>query len=103
MDQISNGQWEELARNMLRAELMQQGMSYAKLRDALAEIGIEDTEGAIKSKMSRGRFSAVFFLQCMTVIGVDSIKMPGLPDGAGAVGLGRYGAQALAKKQKPKK
>lgn len=102
MDQNADSQWEQLARNLLRGELMKRGMSYAALRDALADIGIEDTEGAIKSKMSRGRFSAVFFLQCMTVIGADWIQIPGLPDGAGAIGLGQHGAQALAKKQKPK-
>lgn len=90
--------WEQLARNMVRGQLMLRGMSYAALRDALAELGVEDTEGAIKSKMSRGRFSAVFFLQCMTAIGVSWIEIPGAPQGAGSVGLGPHGAQALAKR-----
>lgn len=92
--------WEQLARNMVRAQLMVKGMSYAALRDALEAIGVDDTEGAIKSKMSRGRFTAVFFLQCMTAIGADKLKLPGSPDGIGAFAIGPHGAQALAKASK---
>ncbi len=102
MTQAHDEEWEQLARNLVRGQLMTRGMSYAALRDALAEIGIEDTEGAIKSKMSRGRFSAVFFLQCMTAIGVDWLQIPGAPDGAGSFGVGKHGAQALAKKSPAK-
>jgi hypothetical protein len=99
----SDDDWEQLARNLVRGQLMLKGMSYAALRDALAAIGVEDTEGAIKSKMSRGRFTAVFFLQCMTAIGVDWLQMPGAPDGPGAFAIGPHGAQALAKSSKGKK
>lgn len=95
--------WEQLARNMVRGQLMLKGMSYAALQDALAAIGVVDTEGAIKSKMSRGRFTAVFFLQCMTAIGVDWLQMPGAPDGSGSFGVGPHGAQALAKTHKGRK
>lgn len=99
MDEEADDLWEQLTRNLVRSELMTRGMSYAALRDALADIGVEDTEGAIKSKMSRGRFSAVFFLQCMTAIGVDSIQVPGSPEGKGAFAVGKHGAQALARKK----
>jgi len=76
-------------------------MSYAALREALANIGVEDTEGAIKSKMSRGRFTAVFFLQCMTAIGVEWLQIPGAPCGSGSFAVGPHGAQALARKRSP--
>ena len=98
MTQACDDEWEQLARNLVRGQLMTRGMSYAALRDALAGIGVEDTEGAIKSKLSRGRFSAVFFLQCMTALGVDWLHLPGAPDGPGAFAIGKHGAQALAKK-----
>ena len=98
MTQAHEDDWEQLARNLVRGQLMTRGMSYASLRDALEEIGVEDTEGAIKSKMSRGRFSAVFFLQCMTAMDVDWLQIPGAPDGSGAFAIGKHGAQALAKK-----
>ncbi|WP_086738092.1 DUF6471 domain-containing protein [Erythrobacter colymbi] len=101
MTQDRDDEWEQLARNLVRGQLMTRGMSYAALREALAKIGVEDTEGAIKSKMSRGRFTAVFFLQCMTAIGVEWLHIPGAPDGSGSFAVGPHGAQALAQKKSP--
>ena len=74
---IAEADWESLARNMLRAEIMRRGISYARLVEALAAIGVEDTEGAIKNKVSRGRFSFMFSLQAMVAIGAEWMQVPG--------------------------
>ena len=63
--------WEELVKNMLRAEMMRRGISYTTLVERLAEIGIDDNELNLRNKVSRGRFSAVFFMQCMLAVGID--------------------------------
>lgn len=68
--------WGALARNMLRGQLASRGMTYSDLCERLAEIGVQETEGAIKSKLSRGSFTAVFFLQCMLALDVDWLQMP---------------------------
>lgn len=97
-DSVDGKDWESLARNILRAELMRRGISYAKLVEALNAIGVEETEAGIKNKVSRGRFTFVFFLQCMAALGTELITVPGLEkiDDATADG----GAQMLARKQK---
>ena len=77
-DLVGESDWDSLARNSLRAELMRHGMSYARLVDALAELGVEETEASIKNKVSRGRFPFVFFLQAMTAIGAEWIQVPSL-------------------------
>tara|TARA_R110000868_G_scaffold301609_1_gene561995 strand:- start:152 stop:343 length:192 start_codon:yes stop_codon:yes gene_type:complete len=41
----------------------------------LERIGIEETKSSIDSKISRGTFSASFFLQCLTVIGCEKIEI----------------------------
>lgn len=99
-DAIAEADWESLARNMLRAELMRRGISYARLVEALRVIGVEDTEGAIKNKVSRGRFSFVFFLQAMVAIGADWMQVPGSAALLQGQGLGQGGAQTLAKARK---
>ncbi|NJM80520.1 MAG: hypothetical protein HC854_14550 [Flavobacterium sp.] len=38
-------------------------------------MGIEETKSSIDSKISRGSFSAAFFLQCLTVIGCEKIEI----------------------------
>lgn len=95
---IAEAAWESLARNMLRAELMRRGLSYARLVEALAAIGVEETEAGIKNKVARGRFTLVFFLQAMAAIGVDWLQAPGLAAIGRGEGVGVGGAQALAKR-----
>ena len=68
--------WDALARNLVRAELMKRGLSYARLVEALAAIGVQETEQSIKSKMSRGRFPFAFFLQTMVAIGGQWLEVP---------------------------
>jgi hypothetical protein len=83
--------WEELAKNILRAQMMANGVSYATLAERLAAFGIPDNELNLRNKVSRGRFTAVFLMQCLTVLGADWIKVPTLAEG------GRHGgAQAIA-------
>lgn len=98
-DSLGEAEWESLARNMLRAELMRRGLSYARLVEALAAIGVEETEAAIKNKVSRGRFTFVFFLQAMAAIGADWLHIPeagSMRDAATVTG----GAQLLARTAK---
>jgi len=97
MTGISEGDWESLARNLLRAELMRRGLSYARLVEALGALGVEETEASIKNKVSRGRFTLVFFLQCMVAIGADWLQVPGLEALLRNEGLGKAGAQELAR------
>lgn len=99
-EQIGEADWESLARNMLRAELMRRGLSYARLVEALAVIGVEETEASIKNKVSRGRFTFVFFLQAMIAIGADWVQVPNAAALEGGEGLGHGGAQELAKRRK---
>lgn len=68
--------WEEIVKNLLRAEMMRRGISYAALAEKLADYGISDNELNLRNKVSRGRFTAVFFMQCMMAIGVDWMQVP---------------------------
>lgn len=74
--QANDKAWEELVKNMLRAEMMRRGVSYAALAERLAEFGITDNELNLRNKVSRGRFTAVFIMQCFMALGVDWIQMP---------------------------
>ncbi|MFT4089612.1 MAG: DUF6471 domain-containing protein [Asticcacaulis sp.] len=65
--------WEKKAANLLKAELKLKGITYAELVTKLSEIGIEEKEGNVKNKLSRGTFSAAFFLQCLTAIGANQL------------------------------
>ena len=67
--------WDEEAKLLLKAELARRGLIYRDLAEKLAGLGITETEGAIASKISRGRYSMAFFLQCMNAIGAKDVSV----------------------------
>ena len=67
--------WEAKARGILRAEMTRRGLSYAQLVEKLAKIGIKDDERNVRNKVSRGKFTAAFLLQCLEAIEVESVTL----------------------------
>jgi hypothetical protein len=67
--------WETEAKQLLKAELIRAGVSYKVLASRLGELGVEESVGAIANKIARGRFTFVFFVQCMRAIGVDEVRV----------------------------
>lgn len=67
--------WEAKARGILRAEMTRRGLSYAQLVEKLAEIGVKDNERNVRNKVSRGKFTAAFMLQCLEAIGCDTVSI----------------------------
>lgn len=68
-------EWETRAANLLKAELKRKGVTYAQLVERLSDIGISEKEANVANKLSRGKFSAAFMLQCLSVIGVQDLRL----------------------------
>lgn len=68
-------EWEARAANLLKAELKRKGVTYAQLVERLANIGISEKEVNVRNKLSRGKFTAAFFLQCLTAIGTERLHL----------------------------
>lgn len=67
--------WAERAKNLLKAELKRKGVGYRDLAEKLSAQGTPETERNIANKISRGGFTAAFFIQCMEAIGADTIRL----------------------------
>jgi 3-mercaptopyruvate sulfurtransferase SseA len=67
--------WNDKVKRLLKSELVRRGISNSDLANMLEQIGIDETKSSIDSKISRGTFSASFFLQCLTVIGCEKIEI----------------------------
>ena len=67
--------YELLAANLLKAELKRKGVTYAQLVDKLAAIGVDEKEVNIRNKLSRGKFTAAFLLQCLSAIGSQQLHL----------------------------
>lgn len=72
---MADTEWEARVKGLLKAELKRHNVSYAQLVDKLAEIGVVDSEPNIRNKLSRGKFTAVFLLQCMEAIGAKELRL----------------------------
>ena len=68
-------EWEAKAANLLKAELKRKGVTYAQLAERLEAIGISEKEANVRNKLSRGKFSAAFLLQCLTAIETDTLHL----------------------------
>jgi len=67
--------WNEKIKRLLKSELVKRGVSNTDLVLLLNEIGVNETKASIDSKISRGSFSACFFIQCLSVIGCSKIEI----------------------------
>jgi hypothetical protein len=67
--------WEEMAKGLLRAEMARRNVTYAGLVEKLAAQGIEDNERNLRNKVSRGKFTAGFLLQCLVALGCSSLRL----------------------------
>lgn len=67
--------YEVRAKNILKAELKRRGITYAQLAERLRAVGAKENERNIANKISRGSFTAAFFMMCMDVIGVHDLSL----------------------------
>ena len=67
--------WQGLVKGMLKAEIKRRNLSYEQVSAKLAETGVHETPTNLRTKISRGGFSAVFFVQCLKAIGCRSLTL----------------------------
>ena len=67
--------WNDEAKGILKAEIARKHLTYKELVDRLAAMGTAETEANLRNKISRGGFSAGFFVQCLVAIGVHVVRL----------------------------
>lgn len=67
--------WESKVKGLFKAELKRRNVTYQQLVEKLATIGVVETPENIANKISRGKFTAVFLVQCLEVIGCKTIRL----------------------------
>jgi hypothetical protein len=70
-----NAEWEAKVKGLLKGELKRRGVTYAQLVDKLTAIGVHETEPNVRNKLARGKFTAVFLLQCLEAIGANGLRL----------------------------
>ncbi|NQY22042.1 MAG: hypothetical protein HRT40_12190 [Campylobacteraceae bacterium] len=68
-------EWKNTSKNILKSELRRKNIDYNQLSEKLTKIGIDEPSQNINSKINRGTFSFIFFLQCMEAIETNNITL----------------------------
>jgi len=74
-DNPLTAKYEEKAKNLLKGELKRKGVTYAQLVEKLSVLGVSETEGNLRNKISRGGFTGAFLIQCLEAIGCQSLRL----------------------------
>jgi hypothetical protein len=74
-EDVMETDWPARVKGLLKAELKRKGVSYRDLAAKLTAMGIPETEPNIANKISRGGFTAVFFVQCLIAIGAHTVRL----------------------------
>ena len=72
---VKEKEWEDQVKGLLKAELKRRNVTYSELVGKLADLGVMDSEPNIRNKISRGKFTAVFLIQCLKAIGCETIRL----------------------------
>lgn len=72
---VDDQKWESKVKGLLKAELKRRNVTYLELAQKLAALGIAETPENIANKISRGKFTAVFMMQCLEVIGCTTLRL----------------------------
>ena len=72
---VKEKEWEDRVKGLLKAELKRRNVTYAELVGKLADLGVMDSEPNIRNKISRGKFTAVFLVQCLEAIGASTVRL----------------------------
>lgn len=67
--------WVEMSQSILKAELKRRNIGYRELAERLTAMGTPENDRNIANKISRGGFTAAFFIECLVAIGVQTLRL----------------------------
>ena len=70
--------WNIEARRLLKREMASAGVGYEELSAALLLQGLNLSAKVLANKVNRGTFTLAFFLQCMSILKVDQVRLADL-------------------------
>lgn len=65
--------FDNFAKAIMRSEMAKRDMKYGDLAKLLKKNGSEYTAGGLSLKVTRGKFSFSFFLECVVAMGITNV------------------------------
>jgi hypothetical protein len=71
----TDSDWTYQVKGLLKGELKRRNVSYQGLSESLKAMGVNESTENIANKISRGKFTAMFFVQCLEAIGCKTLRL----------------------------
>ncbi len=71
----TDAEWHAQVKGIIRGEMKRRNLTYDQLAERLTAIGVQATAPVLRTKVSRGGFSAVFMVQCLEAIGTETLHL----------------------------
>ena len=68
-------EWDARVKKLLKAALKRRNVTYKDLTVRLEAMGVHETEPNIRNKLARGKFTAVFLIQCLAAAGCQTLRI----------------------------
>jgi hypothetical protein len=69
-------EWQAEIKGMLKADMKRRNITYDQLAKKLGKIGATTASTQVlRTKVSRGGFSTVFFVQCLRAVGANIVRL----------------------------
>ena len=72
--------WSPQLKRYLKSEMIKRGISCEELQVKLSNKGFTYTKSSVETKICRGKFSAVFFVQCLWAMNCKSIDIKNIAE-----------------------
>lgn len=72
--------WNVGVKRLLKAEMIKRGITSEELSRLLFQRGVVYSKSSIDSKISRGKFSAVFLIQCLLSLNCKNMDLSQITD-----------------------
>lgn len=74
---MSEQDWKQHVKGLVRAEMVKRSISFTDLADLLEQkFGVVDTPANLSNKIGRGTFGAILMVQILEAIGCESLSLP---------------------------
>lgn len=73
---MTDKDWQDRLKGMVKSELAKRNINYVTLAGMLEEsYGVTESPQNLSNKIARGKFSAVFMVQILEVIGCENMQL----------------------------
>jgi hypothetical protein len=69
-------EWVNFNKNLIKLHMTVTKTSYQQLSAALRRLGIDEEPRNLANRVWNGRFSAIFLLQCLRAMNVETLHLP---------------------------